>query len=125
MQITVTERAGTFIRRMIAFGGGAPESGFRLAVRAGGCAGLTYDFTITAGPEPGDEVVGGPGFTVYVPPESRPYLEGTTVDFAETLAYGGLTFTNPNVGAQCACGNSFSLGAATPPSAQGCGRGRS
>jgi iron-sulfur cluster assembly accessory protein len=125
MQITVTERAGTFIRRMIAFGGRAPESGFRLAVRAGGCAGLTYDFTITAGPEPGDGVVGGPGFTVYVPPESRPYLEGTTVDFAETLAYAGLTFTNPNVGAQCACGNSFSLGAATPLSAQGCGRGRS
>jgi iron-sulfur cluster assembly accessory protein len=123
MQITITERAGTFIRRMIAFGSGAPGSGFRLAVWPGGCAGLTYDFSIETEPKPGDEVVEGPGFKVYVPAESRPYLEGTTVDFVETLMHSGLTFTNPNATGSCGCGSSFSVEGRPPSCGQGCGKG--
>ncbi|MEW6682485.1 MAG: iron-sulfur cluster assembly accessory protein [Nitrospirota bacterium] len=122
MQITITERAGTFIRRMIAFGGGEPGSGFRLAVKPGGCAGLSYDFNIEATPQPGDEVVEGPGFKVHVPVESRPYLEGTTVDFVETLMQSGLTFTNPNAGAQCGCGSSFSPTGEAPSVGKECGK---
>lgn len=125
MEITITEKAGHFIRRMIRFGGGAPGAGFRLAVKPGGCAGLTYDFTIEAGPRPGDRVVDGPGFRVFVPAESLPYLEGTTVDFSESLTYTGLVFHNPNVTAECACGTSFTVeaGASPRPRSAGCWKG--
>jgi len=122
MRITITERAAKFIHRMIALGGGEPGSGLRLAVRPGGCAGLTYDFSIEADPPPGDEVVEGPDFKVYVPPGSRPYLEGITVDFVDTLMHSGLTFTNPNAGSQCGCGSSFSTKGGAPSPGQGCGK---
>lgn len=122
MQITITEEAGKFIRRMITFGGGNSGSGFRLAVKPGGCAGLTYEFNIEAEPKPADEVVEGPGFKVYVPADSRPYLEGTTVGFVETLMHSGLTFTNPNAGSQCGCGTSFSTEGGAASGGPGCGK---
>jgi len=122
MRIEITEQAGKFIRRMIIFGGGAPGSGFRLAVKPGGCDGLAYEFSIEAEAKPGDEAVEGPGFKIYVPAESRPYLEGTTVGFVETMMHSGLSFTNPNAGAQCGCATSLTPEGRAASGGPGCGK---
>jgi len=122
MRMAITEQAGKFFRRMIAFNGGGPEAGLRLTVKPGGCAGLSYDFSIETEPQPGDEMVEGPDFRLYVPAECRPYLEGMTIDFMDTLMQSGLTFTNPNAAGTCGCGTSFSMEGQAPISGEDCGK---
>ena len=47
-------------------------------------------------------------FSLYIDSESRPYLDGATIDFADTIEKQGFTIDNPNAGSSCACGDSFS-----------------
>ena len=39
---------------------------------------------------------------------SAPYLDGASIDFADTIEKQGFTIDNPNAGSSCACGDSFS-----------------
>ncbi|MBI5136982.1 MAG: iron-sulfur cluster assembly accessory protein [Nitrospirae bacterium] len=121
MKLTITEGAAKFMRRMVRFGGGDANAAFRLAVAPGGCAGLSYDFTVEGTPVQGDTVVQAAGLTLCVPPESVPYLDGLVIDFVDTLASSGLTFTNPNAAGSCGCGSSFAVEGFTPPPAATCG----
>ncbi|MEW5791749.1 MAG: HesB/IscA family protein [Pseudomonadota bacterium] len=107
MNVTFTPKAERFIRRMITFSGGGAESGFRLAVRAGGCSGLSYDFSIETGPQAGDVVVDRNGLKVFLSECSLPYLDGVIVDCEDSLMNTGLVFINPNAEASCGCGTSF------------------
>lgn len=111
MNITITPKAETFIRRMIRFNGGSAESGFRLQVAPGGCSGLSSEFTVESAPLEGDAVLESNGVKVFLPAESRILLEGVTVDFADTPMSTGLTFINPNAQA-CGCS---SAEAGAPP----------
>jgi iron-sulfur cluster assembly protein len=111
MNITVTEKAGTFMKRMIRFNGGTAESGFRLQVTPGGCSGLSAEFTVEPAPLEGDAVLESNGIKVFLPAESRILLEGVTVDFADTPMSTGLTFINPNA-QSCGCS---SAEAGAPP----------
>jgi len=111
MNITVTEKAGTFIKRMIRFNGGTAESGFRLLVTPGGCSGYSSEFTVESAPLEGDAVLESNGIKVFLPAESRVLLEGVTVDFADTPMSTGLTFINPNA-QPCGCS---SAEAGAPP----------
>ncbi|MBI4714883.1 MAG: iron-sulfur cluster assembly accessory protein [Nitrospirae bacterium] len=107
---------------MIAFNGGEQEAGLRLSVKPGGCAGLTYDFSVETEPKPGDETIEGPDYRLYVPADCLPYLEGMTIDFSDTLMQSGLTFTNPNAAGTCGCGTSFSMEGQGPVSGESCGK---
>ena len=111
MNITITEKAGTFMKRMIRFNGGTAESGFRLQVTPGGCSGYSSEFTVESAPLEGDAVLESNGIKVFLPAESRILLEGVTVDFADTPMSTGLTFINPNAQA-CGCS---SVEAGAPP----------
>jgi hypothetical protein len=70
MNVTVTPAAQKFISRMMRFDG-APGSGFRLVVTAGGCSGLSAQFTVDQDPHPGDAVVAISGIRMFLPAESR------------------------------------------------------
>jgi iron-sulfur cluster assembly accessory protein len=107
MNITITPAAEKFIRRMITFGGGNNDSGFRLALKPGGCSGLSYDFSIESEPKPGDTVIEGKGIRVFVPQESTSLLDGVVIGCEDNFINTGLTFTNPNAGQSCGCGSSF------------------
>jgi iron-sulfur cluster assembly protein len=111
MNINITEKAATYMRRMIRFNGGTASSGFRLMVTPGGCSGFNSNFTVEAAPLEGDAVLDSNGIKVFLPAESRILLEGVTVDFADTAMATGLSFINPNA-QSCACSSS---GAGTPP----------
>jgi iron-sulfur cluster assembly accessory protein len=114
MNITITPKAESFMRRMIRFNGGGPDAGFRLHVSPGGCSGFNSSFTVEAAPLPGDAVLHSNGMKVFLPAESRILLEGVTVDFSDTAMSTGLSFINPNA-QSCACS---SAGASAPsPSA--------
>jgi iron-sulfur cluster assembly accessory protein len=47
--------------------------------------------------------------SVFVDQQSALYLEGTEIDYVETLAGSGFKFSNPNVTGTCGCGSSFSV----------------
>jgi len=112
MNITITPAAEKFMRRMVRFNGGSPESGFRLKVSAGGCSGLASEFSVEAAPLPGDAGLDCNGLKVFLPAESRLLLDGVTIDFADTMSESGLTFRNPNAAAHT-CG---SHATSAPPS---------
>jgi len=111
MNITITPKAESFMRRMIRFNGGGADAGFRLVVTPGGCSGFNSSFTVEAAPQPGDAVLDSNGMKVFLPAESRVMLQGVTVDFADSAMSTGLSFINPNA-QSCAC-SSASAGA--PP----------
>ncbi len=47
------------------------------------------------------------GVKVVVDKKSALYLDGTTVDWYESLEKQGFTFENPNATKSCGCGSSF------------------
>lgn len=107
MNITITPKAEKFMRRIVRFGGGPVDSGFRLTVTAGGCSGLASEFSAEAAPKAGDMTLDWNGLKVFLPAESRLLLEGVTIDFIDTALESGLSFINPNA-SSCGCSSAES-----------------
>jgi iron-sulfur cluster assembly protein len=107
MKVTIALTAENFIRRMIRFNGGA-GSGFRLALKPGGCSGMDYDFSVEKEPLPGDTVVMHDDIRLFVPEASVPLLDGVVIGFEESMTQTRLVFANPNLPQSCGggCGGS-------------------
>ncbi|PWZ67804.1 iron-sulfur cluster assembly accessory protein, partial [Staphylococcus pseudintermedius] len=58
-------------------------------------------------PGENDEVLEFFGLKVLVDKEDAPILNGTTIDFKQSLMGGGFQIDNPNAIASCGCGSSF------------------
>ena len=82
--------------------------GLRLGVKGGGCSGLFYamDFDLQ---KEGDQIFTYGSLKVLVDPKSYLYLQGTTLDYADTLQDKGFKFRNPQANKTCRCGESFSV----------------
>ena len=87
---------------------GRDDLRLRVGVQPGGCSGLIYQLYFDERFLEGDETVDFDGVEVVVDRMSSPYLEGATIDFADTIEKQGFTIDNPNAGSSCACGDSFS-----------------
>jgi iron-sulfur cluster assembly accessory protein len=85
----------------------SPEFGLRVGVRGGGCSGNSYFMEFCPAAEDGDEVFDTNGVKLVVDRRSLPLLEGTQIDFVDSLMGSGFKFNNPNVRHSCACGESF------------------
>lgn len=107
MKVTIALTAENFIRRMIRFNGGV-GSGFRLALKPGGCSGMDYDFSVEKEPLPGDIVVMHDDIRLFVPEASVPLLDGVVIGFEESMTQTRLVFANPNLPQSCGggCGGS-------------------
>ena len=106
--ITLTTIAAEKVRE-IAAAEGLTDQGLRLRVIGGGCAGFQYDLFFEASPTPLDETFESLGIKLYVDPLSYQYLDGTEIDFVETVLGAGFKFKNPNVSGTCGCGSSFQI----------------
>ncbi|MBS3092624.1 iron-sulfur cluster assembly accessory protein [Candidatus Pacearchaeota archaeon] len=80
----------------------------RATVLAGGCSGYTYDLEIVEKKANGDIEFDQGGIKVLVDTESAEFLNGTSIDFIDTLNESGFKFQNPNATKSCGCGKSFS-----------------
>ena len=87
---------------------GRDDLSLRISVQPGGCSGLRYQLFFDERSLDGDIVSDFDGVEVVVDRMSSPYLEGATIDFADTIEKQGFTIDNPNAGSSCACGDSFS-----------------
>ena len=86
---------------------GTPAAGLRIAVRGGGCSGLTYVMEWSDLPSERDRVFEHGGARVFVDSKSLLYLGGSELTYEETLVASGFKIQNPNAKASCGCGESF------------------
>jgi len=86
-----------------------PEAGLRVAVRGGGCSGLSYLIEWAEVPRERDRIFEKDGVRVFVDPKSYLYLAGSQLGYEETLMASGFRLENPNVKTACGCGESFSV----------------
>ncbi len=109
MVVTISEKAAQKIRYFADKNGATDHVGVRVAVKGGGCSGLTYDLSITDKELETDKVVEQHGVKVMVDKKSYIYLVGTELEFSDGLNGKGFVFTNPNAKKTCGCGTSFGV----------------
>lgn len=84
------------------------KTALRIAVMPGGCSGMTYDFSFDSdGKQTDDKVIEKDGLTVLVDKKSLGILDGSRVDYVETLHGAGFVVKNPQAKGGCGCGKSF------------------
>ena len=81
----------------------------RIAVKAKGCSGMSYDMSWVAEAGPTDEIVTDKGVTVLVDRKASLFLIGTVMDYETKALSAGFTFSNPNEKGRCGCGESFTV----------------
>jgi iron-sulfur cluster assembly accessory protein len=86
---------------------GRDDLRLRVAVQPGGCSGLIYQLYFDERVLDGDLLRDFEGVEVVVDRMSGPYLDGATIDFADSIEKQGFTIDNPNATGSCACGDSF------------------
>lgn len=107
MGVTLTDRAAEHIKGYLDKRG--KGLGLRLAVRTTGCSGLAYVIEFADEVAANDEVFEDNNITVIIDKKSLVYLEGTELDFTRDGLNEGFLFKNPNVNAECGCGESFTI----------------
>jgi len=111
LTVAISEKAAEKIKYFALKDGIEDNVGVRVAVKGGGCSGLTYDLKITGDLADTDteKVVEQHGVKVIVEKKSYIYLVGTELDFSDGLNGKGFVFENPNAKKACGCGTSFSV----------------
>jgi len=84
-----------------------PAIGLRVYVYSGGCSGFRYGMMLEDQPGAEDITVVSQGINVYVDQQSTQLLNGSEIDYLDTLMGAGFTVNNPNAVSGCGCGSSF------------------
>jgi len=109
--IGITSLAAEKARIMMIDNNLSPEAnnGIRIGVKSGGCSGLNYVLDIVESPADNDRVFERDGVKIFCDPRSYLYLNGTEIDFEDSVMGGGFKFNNPNARRSCGCGTSFAV----------------
>ena len=83
--------------------------GVRVAVKSGGCAGMSYVMEYAREINPNDEVIEDKGVKVFVDAAAVMYLLGTEMDYKKEEFSSSFVFNNPNESERCGCGESFKI----------------
>ena len=82
----------------------------RLSTETSGCTGFAYVLDFADAPAEGDEVLHPSGkITLSVAPDALAILRGTEIALVKEGINQVVKFNNPNVVAECGCGESFSV----------------
>lgn len=102
--INITESARVKMKELL-----AEEQDQTLKIRAfvqgGGCSGFQYGFTFDSDVAEDDFDIEG----VLIDSMSMQYLQGATIDYAESAMGSEFKITNPNAVTTCGCGSSFAV----------------
>jgi iron-sulfur cluster assembly protein len=104
--ISLTESAAGAIRNAIE-ANPTPVAGLRVTALAGGCSGYQYQMGLVAQANPGDFSCESQGLAIFTDSESATRLDGTTIDFVQSVDGAGFKFDNPQAKSTCDCGKSF------------------
>ena len=106
--VTLTDSAVDKVTELLAEEADADGLSLRVAVRAGGCSGYSYDMFFDAEVADDDIVRTFGNVKVVVDPESAQIIKGSTLDYRDGLQGAGFHITNPSATRTCGCGSSFS-----------------
>ena len=104
--ITISDSAA---RRILDLRRREPDYMLRVEVIGGGCAGFQYQFRLETRSEEEDSVFEHHGAHVIIDPCSLSLLEGSTLEFVESLTGSAFQIIHPRLRSACGCGSSFSL----------------
>ncbi len=100
------------LERIQTYLAGAPDAiGLRFGVKRTGCSGWSYVVDLAREARDGDAISEQGGVRVYVDADSFALLDGTEIDFLKQGLNEQFVFRNPNVKAECGCGESFTTDA--------------
>lgn len=108
--VHISDSAKQQVQQILMSEGKSETFHVRVAVKSGGCSGLSYDLSFDDQINPDtDDVFEDNGMKLIVDKRSVLYLYGTTLDFSGGLNGKGFEFVNPNANRTCSCGESFSV----------------
>ena len=98
IMLNITEKAREMLDQFISQADGGEELVIRIEIIGRGPKGFQYDLQLIekSDSKDGDLHTNSSGFDVLIAQRSVQYIEGTTLDFKETLMGGGFSFENPN-----------------------------
>ncbi|GAC1656981.1 MAG: iron-sulfur cluster insertion protein ErpA [Candidatus Dormibacteraceae bacterium] len=99
-----------------------PQLGLRVFVSGGGCSGLQYGMAFDDNIRAEDQVIETEGVRVIIDEMSIGHIQGSEIDYVNSLMGAGFTVHNPNAVHSCSCGHSFDTGD-DAGSAKACGCG--
>ena len=88
---------------------GKPDMMLRLTVSGGGCSGFQYGFGFDNVVNDDDFIFTNGDVKVVTDDTSLDLLNGSTLDYVETMMAAAFEIKNPNASSSCGCGNSFSV----------------
>jgi iron-sulfur cluster assembly protein len=110
MTLTLTPKAATELKRLMAQRSLPDTALVRLGVAGGGCSGFEYRMDITTTADEHDDIVSeSQGVRVAVDKKSSRFLDGVEIDYHEDLLKRGFVFNNPLATKTCGCGSSFQV----------------
>jgi len=119
--VTLTPVASAKVRELLEDEGN-PELALRVYVAGGGCSGLQYGMALDDSMLEGDTLVQYDDIRVLIDAESIGFLEGSEIDYMDSLMGAGFQVNNPNAASSCSCGHSFRT-AEDSGAARSCGCG--
>ncbi|HEV8289969.1 MAG TPA: iron-sulfur cluster assembly accessory protein [Candidatus Norongarragalinales archaeon] len=103
--VEITENAASHLKRLMEKEG-KPNSGLRLQLVPGGCAGFSYQMEFEESPTANDEVIETQGIKIFFEKDSATHIQGTVIDYRDSLRGAGFVMNNPNAKSSCGCGHS-------------------
>lgn len=88
---------------------GKENQNIRIGIRDSGCSGYAYFLEFSEKVNKDDLEFEFEDFRILIDEKSFTFLNGTTIDYVKEGVNSNLSFINPNVSAQCGCGESFSI----------------
>jgi iron-sulfur cluster assembly accessory protein len=104
LKISITEKAAAKVKAAMDKQG--TEAVLRLYVSGGGCSGFQYGLAFDQ-KNGDDEVIEGHGVRIVIDRESAKYVDGSKIDYVESVMGEGFKIQNPNATETCGCGHSF------------------
>ena len=106
--IKLSDNAASRIKEIMA-GVESNSVGVRIAVKTGGCAGMSYIMEYANEIKPNEEIIEEKGVKVLIDPKAIMYLLGTEMDYKKEKFSSQFVFINPNETERCGCGESFKV----------------
>jgi len=103
MNLEITDKAKSEIQNLLK--NESSKSFFRITIEGGGCSGFKYKFSVDDNINDDDQKFGD----IIIDETSLSIIDGSKVDFIDTLIEKSFKILNPKATSSCGCGTSFSI----------------
>lgn len=103
-KISVSSNAAQKINELITQ---EKKKALRISVVPGGCSGYQYGMELDDNAQSDDIVIKEKGIQIFVDKISMRKLNGSNVDYIDSLQGAGFKISNPHAKSSCGCGSSF------------------